>query len=282
MSEGIHTAAGVGRSVRAFELQTNYLDAGSEHAGGGESIILLHGSGPGVSAWTNWRRVLPALADRWRVYAPDMAGFGHTERRDDVVYDIKFWVKHLLGFMDALGVERAHLIGNSFGGSLALAAALRFPERFGRLVLMGTPCGKFAMTPGLKAGWNYEPSLEQMRAVMALFPYDPAIISDDLVRERYETSLIPGAQEGLRKLLVKPNDAGETPLSGMPEDAVAKLVHPTLILQGREDRVIPVELGLRLAQNIPNAEFHLFGHCGHWVQAERFEAFVALTRRHFS
>jgi len=282
MSEGSHTPAGVGKSVRAFELKTNYLEAGSERAGVGESIILLHGSGPGVSAWTNWRRVLPALADRWRVYAPDMAGFGYTERRDDIVYDIKLWVKHLLGFMDALGIEKAHLIGNSFGGSLALAAALRFPERFGRLVLMGTPCGKFAMTPGLKAGWNYEPSLEQMRAVMALFPYDPAIISDELVRERYETSLIPGAQEGLRKLLVKPNDTGETPLSGMPEDAVAKLVHPTLILQGREDRVIPAELGLRLAQNIPNAEFHLFGHCGHWVQAERFDAFVALTRRHFS
>ena len=282
MSEGSHTPAGVGKSVRAFELQTNYLEGGSEAAGVGEPIILLHGSGPGVSAWTNWRRVLPALADRWRVYAPDMAGFGYTERREDVVYDIKFWVKQLLFFMDALGIERAHLVGNSFGGSLALAAALRFPDRFGRLVLMGTPCGKFAMTPGLKAGWNYEPSLEQMRAVMAFFPYDPAIISDELVRERYETSLIPGAQEGLRKLLVKPNEVGETPLSGMPEDAVGKLVHPTLILQGREDRVIPVELGLRLARNIPNAEFHLFGHCGHWVQAERFDAFVALTRRHFS
>jgi 2-hydroxy-6-oxo-octa-2,4-dienoate hydrolase len=272
----------MGTAVRALDLQTNYLQAGPEKDFGGTPIILLHGSGPGVSAWTNWRSVLPALGDRWRVYAPDMAGFGYTERREDVVYDIKFWVKHLLAFMDALKIERAHLVGNSFGGSLALAAALRFPDRFGRLTLMGTPCGKFAMTPGLKAGWHYEPSVERMRAVMALFPYDPAIITEELVHSRYETSLIPGAQEGLRRLLVKPADAGDTPLSGMPEDAVAKLVHPTLILHGREDRVIPAALGLRLAHNIPDAELHLFGRCGHWVQAERFDAFIALTRRHFS
>jgi 2-hydroxy-6-oxo-octa-2,4-dienoate hydrolase len=279
--------AGAGQSVIALDLRTNYLHAGDALGAGGESaqrepVILLHGSGPGVSAWTNWRRVIPALADRWRVYAPDMAGFGLTERRDDLVYDIKLWVKHLIAFMDALGIPKAHLVGNSFGGSLALAAALRFPQRFGRIVLMGTPCGKFAMTPGLKAGWHYQPSLDNMRAVMQLFPYDASVITDDLVRERYETSLIPGAQEGLHKLLVKPNEEGDTPLSGMPEEAVSKLVHPTLILHGREDRVIPMELGLRLATHIPDAELHVFGRCGHWVQAERFESFVTLTRRHLA
>jgi 2-hydroxy-6-oxo-octa-2,4-dienoate hydrolase len=292
MAERSELPAGLGQSVQALGIRTNYLQAGpaagptgfdsSPPASLPETLIFLHGSGPGVSAWTNWRRVLPALADRWRVYAPDMAGFGYTERRDDLVYDIKLWVKHLIAFMDALGITRAHLVGNSFGGSLALAAALRFPERFGKILLMGTPCGRFAMTPGLRAGWHYQPSLENMRSVMALFPFDSSIITEELVRERYETSLIPGAQEGLRRLLAKPHDEGETLLSGMPEEAVAKLEHPTLILHGREDRVIPMELALRLACNIPQAELHLFGRCGHWVQAERFDAFVALTRRHFS
>jgi 2-hydroxy-6-oxo-octa-2,4-dienoate hydrolase len=145
---------------------------------------------------------------------------------------------------------------------------------------MGTPCGKFNMTPGLRAGWFYEPSLENMRSTMSLFPFDQSVITDELVRERYATSLIPGAQEGLRRLLAKPNEEGETILSGMPEDAVAGLKHPTLILHGREDCVIPVELGLRLANKIPNAELHLFGRCGHWVQAERFDQFIALTRLH--
>jgi 2-hydroxy-6-oxo-octa-2,4-dienoate hydrolase len=267
--------AGVGQSVDAFGIRTNYHDMGT-----GIPVILLHGSGPGVSAWTNWRRVIPVFAQHFRVLAPDMAGFGFTERRDDFTYDIKSWVKHLIGFMDALGIERAHLVGNSFGGSLSLAAALRFPDRFDRIALMGTPCGKFNMTPGLRAGWFYEPSLENMRAVMTLFPYDQALVTDELVRERYETSLIPGAQQGLRKLLVKPNEDGETPLSGMPEAAVAGLRHSTLILQGREDRVIPMEMALRLATGIPKAELHLFGQCGHWVQAERHQAFVQLTLSH--
>jgi 2-hydroxy-6-oxo-octa-2,4-dienoate hydrolase len=284
-------AAGVGKTVPALDLGTNYHEAGPAKSGatdGGDPaesrdpIILLHGSGPGVSAWTNWRKVIPALADRWRVLAPDMAGFGFTERRPDLVYDIKLWVKHLIAFMDAVGVARANLIGNSFGGSLALAAALRFPDRFGRLLLMGTPCDKFNMTAGLRAGWYYEPSIENMRAVMSLFPFDAAVITEELVRERFETSLIPGAQEGLRKLLVKPNEEGETPLSGMPAEAVARITQPTLILHGREDRVIPVEMGLRLANHIPNAEFHQFGRCGHWVQAERNAAFIALARAHFS
>jgi 2-hydroxy-6-oxo-octa-2,4-dienoate hydrolase len=266
---------GRGRTIAAAGIETNYHEAGA-----GKPLILLHGSGPGVSAWTNWRRVLPALATGFRVLAPDMAGFGYTERNPDLAYDIKLWVRHLIGFMDALGIDRASLIGNSFGGSLSLAAAVRHSERFDRLILMGTPCDKFMMTPGLRAGWDYTPSLENMRTVMAHFPFDPAFITDTLVEERYRASLIPGAQEGLRKLLAKPNEEGDTPLSGMPEEVVAKITQPTLVLHGREDRVIPMEMGLRLGRAIPRAEFHLFGQCGHWVQAERFEDFVALARRH--
>ncbi len=275
---GAHSQeAGRGRLIEAFGLQTQYHSTGE-----GPPVVLLHGSGPGVSAWTNWRRVMPALSDRFDVIAPDMAGFGYTERNPDLTYDIKLWVKHLIGLLDALDIPKAHLVGNSFGGSLSLAAALRHPERFSKIVLMGTPCGKFNMTPGLRAGWDYQPSLENMRAVLSLFPADPAFVTDDLVQERYEASLIPGAQEGLRKLLAKPSDDGETELSGMPEAAVTAIRQPTLILHGREDRVIPVEMGLKLGRAIPDAQFHMFGGCGHWVQAERFDDFVALTRRHLA
>lgn len=267
---------GRGKSVSAFDIETNYHDTGGDKP----VVVLLHGSGPGVSAWTNWKRVMPALADGFRVIAPDMAGFGYTERKADLQYDIKLWVKHLIGLLDALGLEKVNLVGNSFGGSLSLAAAARFPDRFERLVLMGTPCDKFLMTPGLRAAWDYTPSRDTMRQAMAHFPYDPAFITDELVEDRYQASLIPGAQEGLRKLLAKPNEEGDTPLSGMPESVVANIEHPTLVLHGREDKVIPVEMGLRLGRNMPDAQFHMFGKCGHWVQAERFDDFVALSRRH--
>lgn len=272
---GESSASGRGKTIDAFEIATNYHEAGL-----GSTVVLLHGSGPGVSAWTNWKRVIPALATDFRVLAPDMAGFGYTERKPDLQYDIKLWVRHLLGFLDALGLEKVSLIGNSFGGSLALAAAARFPERFTRLVLMGTPCDKFLMTPGLRAGWDYVPSRETMRATMAHFPFDTSVITEELVEDRYQASLIPGAQEGLRKLLIEPNPQGDTELSGMPESVVATIPHPTLVLHGREDNVIPVEMGLKLARAIPAAQFHMFGQCGHWVQAERFDDFIALSRRH--
>ncbi|AEG51033.1 2,6-dioxo-6-phenylhexa-3-enoate hydrolase [Sphingobium chlorophenolicum L-1] len=267
--------AGRGRTVQALDLDTNYHDQGT-----GAPVVLLHGSGPGVSAWTNWKRVIPVLADEFRVIAPDMAGFGYTERRADLAYDMKLWVKHLIGILDALGIGKASLIGNSFGGSLSLAAAARFPDRFERIVLMGTPCDKFAMTPGLRAGWDYTPSRDAMRQAMVHFPYDPAFITPELVEDRYQASLIPGAQEGLRKLLAKPAEEGETILSGIPESVVAGIEHPTLVLHGREDRVIPVEMGIRLARAMPHADLHMFGKCGHWVQAERFDPFVELARKH--
>jgi 2-hydroxy-6-oxo-octa-2,4-dienoate hydrolase len=268
--------AGRGKTIKALGLDTNYHDAGSGHP-----VVLLHGSGPGVSAWTNWKKVIPALSDKFRMIAPDLAGFGYTERNPDLQYDIKLWSKHLISFLDALGLEKVSLVGNSFGGSLSLAAAARFPERFRRIVLMGTPCDKFIMTPGLKSGWNYTPSRESMRAAMQHFPFDLSIITDELVEDRFQASLIPGAQEGLRKLLVKPNDDGDTPLSGMPLNVVSQIDIPTLVLHGREDKVIPVEMGILLARSMPKAELHMFGACGHWVQAERFSEFVALTRMHF-
>jgi 2-hydroxy-6-oxo-octa-2,4-dienoate hydrolase len=266
---------GRGKSVVALDIDTNYHDTGA-----GERVVaLLHGSGPGVSAWTNWKRVMPVLADSFRVIAPDLPGFGYTQRKPELQYDIKLWSKHLIAFLDALGLDKVSLVGNSFGGSLALAVAARFPGRFEKLILMGTPCDKFMMTPGLRAGWDYTPSREAMRATMAHFPFDPAVITDELVEDRYQASLIPGAQEGLRKLLIQPNPEGDTPLSGMPEHVAAGIEVPTLILHGREDRVIPVEMGLKLGRAMPNAQCHMFGRCGHWVQAERYEDFVALTHR---
>lgn len=275
MSSAIESS-GRGESVKAFGLDTNFLQMGK-----GEPLLLLHGSGPGVSAYTNWRKVMPELAKHFRVIAPDLAGFGYTERDPDFTYDIKHWGKHLLSFLDALELEKVHVVGNSFGGSLALATAARFPERFNRICLMGTPCDKFVMTDGLKSGWNYFPSRENMRQAMTHFPYDHAVITDELVEERYQASLIPGAQEGLRKLLAKPKEEGDTILSGMPEKVVSGIEHPTLVLHGREDKVIPIEMGLKLANFMPNADFHMFSKCGHWVMAERFEEFVRLVTEHF-
>lgn len=136
----------IGKSVIAAGLKTNYLEAGA-----GDPVILIHGSGPGVTAYANWRLCIPALAQRYRVLAPDIAGFGYTERKPDQVYDLDFWVRHLVEFMDAVGVERARFVGNSFGGALTLALTARHPERVDKLVLMGAAGVDFEVTPGLDA-----------------------------------------------------------------------------------------------------------------------------------
>ncbi|MEY3863461.1 MAG: hypothetical protein RL183_346, partial [Pseudomonadota bacterium] len=129
MSNTVINNPEIGQSIVAGGVKTNYQDHGQ-----GDPIFLIHGSGPGVTAYANWRLTMPVLAEKFRVIAPDMVGFGFTERPANVQYTMDMWVSHALSLMDALKIEKAHLVGNSFGGGLALALALRAPERVGRLV----------------------------------------------------------------------------------------------------------------------------------------------------
>lgn len=261
------------KNLLAAGHNTHYHEAGQ-----GEALFLLHGSGPGVSGWANWAKSVPSFADRWRVIVPDIAGFGFTEFHEGTKYDIKLWVSHLVGIMDALDIQKASFVGNSFGGALAIGLAVFAPERVDRLVLLGTPAGEFEQTAGLRGAWEYEPSLDNMRELMSLFPYDTQLITDEMVQARYEASARPGAQEALRKLIPKPSTDGPTIVKGFPASALAKITAPTLVVHGREDRVVPPQCGLLIANSIPDADLHLFGRCGHWVQSEQPRRFVALVR----
>jgi 2-hydroxy-6-oxo-octa-2,4-dienoate hydrolase len=264
---------GMGSTLVAADHRTNYHEVGQ-----GKPLFLLHGSGPGVSGWGNWKGVMDALGEQFRVVVPDIAGFGFTEFKQDSKYDIKLWVRHLIGIMDALGIEKASFVGNSFGGALAIGLALFDKARVERLVLLGTPAGEFEQTPGLRSAATYEPSMAAMEAVMRLFPYDASIITPEMVRSRYQASARPGAQDALKRLVPQPNPDGPTIVKGFPAAAVAGIEAPTLVLHGREDRVVPAQCGLLLAQNIPGADLHLFGKCGHWVQVERRADFLRLVR----
>lgn len=264
---------GIGKTLLAAGHKTHYHEAGQ-----GEALFLLHGSGPGVSGWTNWARTMDVFADQWRVIVPDIAGFGFTEFQEDAKYDIKLWVNHLVGIMDALDIPKASFVGNSFGGAVAIGLAIFAPERVNKLVLLGTPAGEFVQTPGLRGAWEYEPSLENMRQLMELFPFDKSLITEELVKARYDASARPGAQEALRKLIPKPAAEGETIVKGFPAVALAKITAPTLVVHGREDRVVPPQCGLLIANSVPNADLHLFARCGHWVQTEQPRRFAALVR----
>lgn len=261
----------IGRTIDAGGLATNYHDLGN-----GAPTLLIHGSGPGVSAWANWRLNIGALAERLRVIAPDMVGFGYTERPADAAYGKALWIDHLAAFLDALGLKRVNIVGNSFGGGLALAFAILFPERVDRIVLMGSVGVSFPITPGLEAVWGYQPSVAAMRGLLDIFAFDTSRMNDDLAELRYRASIRPGVQESFAAMFPEPRQDGVDALASDETD-IAVLPHRTLIVHGREDRVIPKANGERLFALIRDAELHLFGRCGHWVQIEHTQRFNRLV-----
>ncbi len=267
----------IGKTLTAADHRTNYHQAGA-----GQPVVLLHGSGAGVSAWANWAKVIGPLSQHFHIIAPDIAGFGHTELKPDAKYDIKLWVAHFVGILDALGLEKVSVVGNSFGGALGLATALSNPHRIDRLVLLGTPCGEFPMTDGLRAQLEFDGTLDGMRKAVSFFPYDPTIITEELIQARFQAATQDGALEAFRKLMPAPQGEERPTVRGIPVKVLRNLVHKTLILHGRDDRVVPFDRGLELLHALPNAELHAFGGCGHWVQIERERAFLALVTEFLS
>ncbi|UIX29247.1 alpha/beta fold hydrolase [Streptomyces sp. GQFP] len=263
------TDLSAGRRVDVAGIDTFYLEAGA-----GDPVILLHGSGPGVSALANWQHNIPGLAEEFRVLAPDVVGYGATSRPQDVRYSLETWADHVLGFMDALGIERASLVGNSLGGRISLALAEQHPDRVHRMILMGSPGVGMTVTDGLKALRGYEPSPENMRALLVdYFAVDKSIITDELVRIRYEASV--ESFGAYRAMFFDERHAGND--LGITEEQVRSIRTPVLLVHGREDKVVPPEVSWNMAKLLPEADLHLFARCGHWTQIERAAEFTELV-----
>jgi 2-hydroxymuconate-semialdehyde hydrolase len=261
----------IGKTILANGIATNYHDVGT-----GFPVLLIHGSGPGVSAWANWRLTIPVLTAHRRVIAPDMVGFGFSERPAGITYNMDTWVAQAVGLLDALKIEQADLVGNSFGGGLALALAIRHPQRVRRLVLMGTAGVPFTLTPGLDAVWGYQPSIANMRKLLDIFAYDRSLMSDELAELRYKASIQPGFQEAFESMFPAPRQNGVNSLTSLEED-IRALSHETLVIHGREDQVLPLSNSLTLADWIQRAQLHVFGRCGHWTQIEHAARFTQLV-----
>lgn len=265
------TSPEIANSVSAAGIQTNYHDLGS-----GYPVLMIHGSGPGVSAYANWRLVMPELAKTRRVVAPDMVGFGFTERPESFQYTMDAWVKQAIGLMNALQLDKVDLVGNSFGGALSLALAIRYPQRVRRLVLMGSVGVDFAITQGLDEVWGYEPSLANMRKLMGWFAYDDKLITEDLTAMRYQASIRPGFHESYSAMFPAPRQRWVDAMASSDED-IRALAHETLVIHGREDKVIPLANSLKLSQLIARSQLHVFGQCGHWTQIEHAGRFAKLV-----
>lgn len=266
----------IGATADANGIKTNYLEAGK-----GDPVVLIHGSGPGVTSYANWRLVLPALAENFRVLAPDMVGFGFSERPANIQYGVQTWADQVVGLMDTLELPTAHMVGNSFGGAIALRIATQHPDRVGKLVLMGSMGVPFPITEGLERVWGYEPSFENMRKVLDVFAYSRDLVNDELAEVRYRGSIQPGFQESFAAMFPAPRQRWVEAMC-TPEDDIRRLPHRTLIVHGREDQVIPVQTSLRLMELIDNADLSVFSHCGHWSMIERTKDFNRNVSEFFS
>jgi pimeloyl-ACP methyl ester carboxylesterase len=264
-------------STQTDPAEGAFIDVGGistyfHDTGDGTPVLLLHGSGPGVSAWANWQHAIPTLAGGARTLALDIVGFGHTERPADVRYSLRTWTDHVWGFLDALDVERVSIIGNSLGGRIALQMAEDDQDRLDRLVLMGSPGVGMTLTDGLKALRSYEPSPEAMRDLLrTYFAVDPSLISDALVEIRYAASAAPGAHEAYKLMFFHPDHAGGE--LAITEEQVRAVTRPTLLVHGSEDQIVPLDIAWNMLGLLPAADLHVFSRCGHWTQIERAREF---------
>jgi len=263
----------IGSQITLNGLKTNFHDMGD-----GRPVFFIHGSGPGVSAWANWRLNLAPISERgFRCIAADMVGFGYTDAPKDLRFSRDIWVDHFAALVDAQTNEKISIIGNSFGGAIALAYAIRFPERIDRLVLMGAVGLDFPITNGLDQVWGYVPTLDGMVDLMKVFAFDPSLVNRELAELRFRSANRPGVMEAYASMFPEPRQDALQALASQERD-VALVKAPTLIIHGQEDRVIPVDVSKRLFELLPNSELHLFRNCGHWKKkkkADRFNAIVS-------
>ncbi|MCD2100081.1 alpha/beta fold hydrolase [Rhodococcus rhodochrous] len=275
----VDTNPEVAQTIRTSGFETNYHDVGE---GDGIPVLLLHGSGAGVSAWANWRGLIPVLAEQRRVIAPDLVGFGYTTLPDPVRFEIfDTWIDQILALLDGLEIPKVHVVGNSFGGGLALHLAVRHPQRLGRIVLMGAGGVQFDFTPELDALWGYTPSVENMKKIMDIMAYDRSLVTDELAELRYRATARPGAQEAFEQVFPEPRQRW-LDAQIVPDEDLAAIEHEVLILHGREDRVVPVAASQKMFDLIPNSQLHIFGKCGHWTQIEHAARFQQLVSAFFA
>lgn len=259
-------------------VETALIDTGEPaEPSGAPPLLMLHGSGPGVTAMANWRPVIPTLSRTRRVIAHDQLGFGGTATGERRTWGRQAWTNHALDVMDDLGIEQFDLVGNSMGGAIALSIACARPVAVRRVVLMGSMGVAMPLPAGLNTVWGYQPGLEQMREVIGLFAYDRSLITDELVEMRYRASLDPAVSESWEAMFPEPRQQWVDDLA-LRGTELAGLTQPVLMVHGRDDKVVPWQMSsAALLELLPDCRLHLLAGCGHWTMIEKTADFLAVV-----
>lgn len=254
-------------------------------AGDGPPLVLLHGSGPGVTGWRNFRGVLPAFAGHFRCLVLEFPGFGVS---DDFGGHPMITAFGAVGtFVDALGLDTVDIVGNSMGGAVGINYAIGNPDKVRRLVTIGG-IGTNLLTPGPAEGirllqdFTENPTREGLIRWLQSMVYDPAVVTEELIEERWKLATDPQTLASARRMYGKEAFAAmitmmQSAKGPQPWAMMHRVTAPTLITWGRDDRVSPLDMALIPMRTIPNAEFHVFPNCGHWTMIEAKDAFCSVV-----
>ncbi|WP_422747838.1 alpha/beta fold hydrolase [Mycobacterium sp. WMMD1722] len=256
-----------------------YYDTGGDRP----PLLFLHGSGPGVTGWRNFRGVLPAFRAHFRCLVLEFPGFGVTE--DQGGHPMVTAQGVVPPFLDALGVERVDIVGNSMGGGVGITFAIHHPQRLRRLVTIGG-IGTNIFSPGPSEGirllqeFTEDPTRQRLVDWLQSMVYDPALVTEELIEERWRLATDPQTLAAARRMYGKAAFAQMMAFmrssdAPMPWAQMHRVAAPTLLTWGRDDRVSPLDMALLPMRTIPDAELHVFPKCGHWAMIEAKTAFEA-------
>ena len=256
------------RYVNADGIRTHYFEEGR-----GPVLILLHGGGAGADSYGNWRATLPSFAKHYRTIAIDMVGFGKTDKPDPATFEFSqaARVAHLRGFLRALEIPSAMFIGNSMGGATALGLAAEYPAMVKKLVLMGSAGLNTKIHDDLLPVINYDFTRQGMHRLIRALVNENFTIDETLIDYRHSNSLEPDARRAYGATMKWIRDQGG--LFYEPE-VIRRVACPTLIVSGKNDKVVPLENAYRFLELIDRSWGYIIPHCGHWAMIEHPDDFV--------
>ncbi|OBB21976.1 alpha/beta hydrolase [Mycolicibacterium peregrinum] len=260
----------VRKTIDVDGLTTGYLEAGS-----GDPVVLLHGGEFGVSAELGWERVIGALAEHYRVLAPDMLGFGESAKVIDFNDGRGMRIRHVARFCAELGVAGAHFVGNSMGAINLLvdttSEAPRLPVRSLTAICGG---GEIQRNEHSAALYDYDATLDGMRRIVTALFADPAYPADDAyVQRRYASSIAPGAWESLAAARFR-RPGLQPPAMPSSQRAYDRISVPTMIIEGDRDKLLPPGWAAEIAGQIAGARSAVIPGAGHCPQIEQPAALV--------
>ncbi len=257
------------RTITVGDIKTHFLEAGS-----GPDLVLLHGGEYGASAEITWRYNIDALSKQFHVVAPDILGWGQTDKLYSFSDPAGLRIKHMQRFLETLGIGKAYFVGNSAGGGLVLRASVRQPAPW-QILKMVTICGNASVfkTNSQADLENYTPSLDNMKKIVALLYHDAKWQSEENIRERYESSTVPGAWETLSAARLRSPVHQVRSTTEQFVKQLSQLKTPLLIMSCNHDPLNQSDWDVKFQQIVPGSQVHRFKNSAHEPQIEETEEF---------